>query len=120
MRRAASVLAVLLFAGCATEPPDTAARCPEDTRSLGFSVPLGFGLTIGESSLKAGFNAIRTYFDQRPAATGPADKAQAAELAANAAAEAAPPMNEDQKRELRVHAGQWVDTYTEKCKPGVR
>lgn len=109
------LLAGLLLAGCATEK-DT--QCPEDSSSFGFFVPSGFGVTIGDSALKAAFKTIRDYFDQRPTATGQADKAQAAELAAEAAAQAAAqPMNDDQKRALRSQAGQWVETYTEKCKP---
>jgi hypothetical protein len=113
------LLAALLLAGCVTEKTAVSdTRCPEDSSSLGLSIPSGFGVTIGDAALKAAFSTIRDYFRQRPAATGPADKAQAAELAAEAAAKTAgQPMNDDQKRELRSQASQWVETYTEKCKP---
>jgi hypothetical protein len=113
------LLAALLIAGCATEKTAVSdTRCPDEGSSLGFSVPSGFGVTIGDSALKAAFRTIRDFFHQRPTATGPADKAQAAELAAEAAAKAAgEPMNDDQKRALRSQASQWVETYTEKCKP---
>lgn len=115
----AALLAGSLLAGCATEQTTSAGdRCPEDSRSFGFSVPSGFGLSIGESGLKAAFNAIRDYFQQRPATTGEVDKAKAADLAADAAAKAAAqPMTDEQKRALRSQASEWVDTYAEKCKP---
>jgi hypothetical protein len=112
--------AALLLAGCATETTTAAdARCPQDSSSLGLSIPSGLGVSIGESSLKAAFNAMRDFFQQRPAATAQAEKAQAADLAAEAAARAAgQPMTDEQRRALRSQAGQWVETYTEKCKPG--
>ena len=110
------VLAGVLLASCATDR--SASACPEDSRSVGFSLPGGLGASVGESGLKAAFNAIRDFFQQKPVA-GEADKAKAADLAAAAAArDAAQPMNEEQKRALRSHAGDWVDTYAQRCKTG--
>jgi hypothetical protein len=117
---ACALFAMLLAAGCATQgtaPSDS--RCPDDgSSSIGFSVG-GLGLSLGEPALKAAFASIRNYFSQRPAGV-PADKAKAADLAAEAAAEASPqPMNEERKRALRSQADQWVETYTEKCRPHI-
>lgn len=114
---AGALVAILLAAGCATQGTATSdSRCPEDgSSSIGFSVG-GLGLSLGEPALKAAFASIRNYFSQRPAGV-PADKAKAADLAAQAAAEASSrPMNEEEKRVLRSQADQWVETYTEKCK----
>ena len=110
------LLASLVLAGCASEKK---SGCPEDTSSIGLIIPSGFGISIGQSGASAAFKAIREYFEQRPTATSEADKARAAELAADAAAKnTGQPMNEEQKRALRSQADQWVQTYTEKCKPG--
>jgi hypothetical protein len=112
----ALLLAGVLVAGCATDKAASEPRCPADASAVGLSLPGGLGVSVGESGLKAAFNAIRDFFQQRPGA-GEADKAKAADLAAAAAArDAAQPMNEEQKRALRSHAGQWVDTYAEKCR----
>ena len=110
----------LFLAGCAgQQTPASDSRCPEDSSSFGLSVgPVG--LSVGESGLKAAFRSIRDFFNQRPS-VGQDEKAQAAERAAEAAAKAsAQPMTEEQKRQLRSEASQWVDEYAEKCRPGSR
>lgn len=115
---AGALFAILLAAGCAAQGPATSdSRCPDDgSSSIGVSVG-GLGLSLGEPALKAAFASIRNYFSQRPAGV-PADKAKAADLAVEAAAEASSqPMNEEEKRVLRSQADQWVETYTEKCRP---
>lgn len=112
---AMGLIVSLLAAGCAT--PGSDPQCADDSSAIGFIIPSGFGISIGESGAKAAFKTIRDYFSARPAATSAADKAKAAELAAEAAAKSAPPMNDEQKRALRSQAGEWVETYTEKCKP---
>ena len=117
-----AVLSAALVAGCATsKPPAAAGGCPEDSSAMGLNVSSGFGVTIGESGLRAAFNSIRDFFRQRPAAGSEADKERAAELAAEAAARtSAQPMTEEQRRALRSDADRWVQTYTEKCGPAAR
>ena len=115
-----AVLSAALVAGCATSKPP-AGSCPEDSSAMGLNVSSGFGVTIGESGLRAAFNSIRDFFRQRPAAGSEADKARAAELAAEAAARnSEKPMTEEQRRALRSDADRWVQTYTEKCRPAPR
>ena len=112
------VLAAMLLLGCAAKQP-APEGCP-DSGAIGLNVSSGFGVSIGEAGLRAAFNSMRDFFSQRPASTD-ADKARAAELAADAAAKnAAQPMTEEQRRALRSQADQWVQTYTDKCKPGAR
>ena len=112
------MFAAVLLLGCAGRQAASDA-CP-DGSAIGLNVSSGFGVSIGESGLRAAFNSIRDFFSQRPASTE-ADKARAAELAADAAAkEAAQPMTEEQRRALRSQADQWVQTYTDKCRPGAR
>lgn len=113
------MFAAMLLLGCAARQPAAEGGCP-DGSAIGLNVSSGFGVSIGESGLRAAFNSIRDFFSQRPASTE-ADKARAAELAADAAArDAAQPMTEEQRRALRSQADQWVQTYTDKCKPGAR
>lgn len=113
------LVAAILLLGCAARQPAPQGSCP-DGGAVGLSVSSGFGVSIGEAGLRAAFNSIRDFFSQRPASTE-ADKARAAELAADAAAKnAAQPMTEEQRRALRSQADQWVQTYTDKCKPGAR
>ena len=111
--RAAVLVALVLLAGCASS-----SKCPSDSTAYGFTLPSGFGVTIGEEGLNAAFGAIRDFFGRHPAADA-RDKAQAAELAADAAAQSAnKPMTEEERRALRSQAGDWVETYAEKCRPG--
>lgn len=111
--RGAVAVLVLALAGCASQ-----STCPSDSTSLGFTLPSGFGVTIGEEGLNAAFGAIRDFFVRNPSA-GSGDKARAAELAADAAARSASkPMTEEERRALRSQAGDWVETYAEKCRPG--
>lgn len=108
-------LAMLLLAGCATR--QATDGCPEDSSAMGLNVSSGFGVSIGESGLRAAFNSIRDFFSSRPASGSEADKARAAELAADAAARnSSQPMTEEQRRALRSDADRWVQTYTEKCR----
>lgn len=117
---ALAILSASLVAACATSRAP-AGGCPEDSSAMGLNVSSGFGVTIGESGLRAAFNSIRDFFRQRPAADSEADKARAADLAADAAARSsAQPMTEEQKRALRSDADRWVQTYTEKCGPAAR
>ena len=106
-----------LLAACASEPSSPASGCPSDSQAFGLTLPSGFGVSIGESGLKAAYNAIRDYFTRKPGTASEADKAQAADLAASAAAsEAAKPMTDEEKRALRAQAGEWVESYEEKCR----
>ena len=116
---AGSVLGLFLAACAGQQTTASDSRCPEDSNTFGLSVgPVG--VSVGESGLKAAFRSIRDFFNQRPAA-GQAEKAQAAERAAEEAAKAsAQPMSEEQKRQLRAEASQWVDEYAEKCRAGSR
>ena len=110
------MVAASMLLGCAAKQP--APDGCADSGAIGLNVSSGFGVSIGEAGLRAAFNSMRDFFRQRPASTE-ADKAKAAELAADAAARnAAQPMTEEQRRALRSEADQWVQSYTDKCKPG--
>jgi hypothetical protein len=111
-----AVLLLLVAAGCATDAGS--GKCPSDSTALGFTLPSGFGVSVGESGLNAAYVAIRDFFSRNPAASQ-GEKARAADLAADAAAKSASkPMTEEERRALRSQAGEWVETYTEKCRPG--
>lgn len=109
----AVIVALFVFAGCASEP---ASDCPSDSTSVGLTLPSGLGISIGEPGLRAAYGAIRDFFSGGASPNSQQEKARAADLAANAAAkEAAAPMSEEQKRALRAQAGEWVENYAEKC-----